>query len=175
MPMRWTPRVIGPSIAAPALALLAACAGGVPAAPSAEPPAESTPPVTTVAPTTATGRPAETRPWVALQVGDCLAEPPPTDPAVVLVTVVDCAAPHAAEVFDRVPVPVNAAIAEVADVECAAGFVGYTGVAVAASGYRLTYLIDSVQDRTGAVPEPSTVLCLLHPEDGSVVTGTARR
>ena len=56
-----------------------------------------------------------------------LAEPPPTDPAVVLVTVVDCSAPHQAETFLRASIPVDAAVTDVANERCAAGFTAYTG------------------------------------------------
>jgi hypothetical protein len=42
---------------------------------------------TTVAPTAQGPRPKK---WIDLQVGDCLADPPPTDPAVVDVSVIDC-------------------------------------------------------------------------------------
>ena len=41
--------------------------------------------------------------WVDLQAGDCLADPPPSDPSEVMVTVVDCAGPHLAETFLRAP------------------------------------------------------------------------
>lgn len=113
--------------------------------------------------------------WVDLGVGDCLAEPPPTDPSVVTVTVVDCSRPHAAEVFLRAAVPVNDAVADVADQRCAEGFSAYTGEPATAGRDTISYLIDSMQDRTGAVPEPSTVICLLAPADGQPVSGTARR
>lgn len=48
--------------------------------------------------------------WFDLDVGDCLAEPPPVDdPNVVAVAVVDCATPHRAEVYLRTPLAVNTA------------------------------------------------------------------
>ena len=112
--------------------------------------------------------------WVDLDIGDCLADPPPSDPAEVTVTVVDCAAAHAAEVYLRTRVAVNDAIAGVADRQCEAGLAPYTGAPVDGGGYAITYLIDSMQDRTGAIPEPSTVICLLQAADGQPVTGTAR-
>ena len=52
----------------------------------------ATPPV----PTTQAPRTAK---WTALQAGDCLADAPPTDPAVVTVTLVDCSTPHLAETY----------------------------------------------------------------------------
>ncbi|WP_109562086.1 hypothetical protein [Mycolicibacillus trivialis] len=174
----WRPQWSGVAIAVTALAVPTGCSPTPPADTAATTvSATATTPVTRAPapPPPPSVAPAETRPWVALQTGDCLADPPPADPAVVLVTVVDCAAPHAAEVFRRVPVPVNDAVTDVADVECAAGFTDYTGVAVGDSRYAMTYLIDSMQDRTGAVPEPSTVICLLHSRDGGPTTGTARR
>jgi hypothetical protein len=113
--------------------------------------------------------------WVELQVGDCLADPPPTDPGVVTVELVDCAGPHAAEVYSRVPLAVNTAIAEVADRDCAEGFVRYTGRPVEGSPFTVTYLIDSDQDRTSANPNPSAVICLLQgASGGQPLTGSAR-
>ncbi|AKK30371.1 hypothetical protein AB431_09105 [Mycobacterium sp. EPa45] len=113
--------------------------------------------------------------WVDLQPGDCLAEPPPSDPAVVLVSVVDCAGPHHAEAYLRAPIPVNAALDDVATRECAAGLAHYTGATPAAGTYTATYLIDSDQDRTADNPYPSTVICLLQAADAQVMSGSARR
>src|SRR5712675_2717528 len=77
-----------------ALILLAACdadagnSGPTPASPAstASAPATTT---TVAAPSTAQG--PRTEKWIDLQVGDCLADPPPSDPSVVTVSVVDCA------------------------------------------------------------------------------------
>ena len=102
-----------------------------------------------------------TEKWIDLEVGDCLAGPPPTDPSVVTVTIVDCATAHAAEVYLRAAVEVNAAIADVADRECVAGLSQYTGRVLAGSPFVVTYLIDSNQDRRAtwgsatADPRPS--------------------
>jgi hypothetical protein len=112
--------------------------------------------------------------WVDLQVGDCLADPPPTDPGVVTVTLVDCAEPHVAEVYSRVPLALNTALADVADRECAEGFAQYTGQSVDGSAFTLTYLIDSNQDRTSDNPNPSAVICLLEGANGPL-TASARR
>ena len=119
-------------------------------------------------------RPPRSEKWIALKVGDCLSDPPPSDPSIVIVMVVDCAAGHAAEVYARVPVAVNAAVADVADRECAAGFTGYIGQTVATSPFTITYLIDSNQDRTVDNPWPSTVICLLQGAGGGPLTGSAR-
>jgi hypothetical protein len=113
--------------------------------------------------------------WIELQVGECLADPPPTDPSVVTVSAVDCAVAHAAEVYLRVDVEVDAAIADVADRECDAGFTRYTGQSVAGSPFVVSYLIDSNQDRTSANPLPSTVICVLQSSNGGPLTGSARR
>jgi hypothetical protein len=43
-----------------------------------------------------------------------------------MVAVVDCAVPHAAEVYLRAPVVVDAAIADVANQQCAVGLSQYT-------------------------------------------------
>jgi hypothetical protein len=135
---------------------------------------------TTVITTTAVAAPPTTRnprseKWIDLQVGDCQAELPSNDPSVVTVTVVDCATTHAAEVYLRGPLAVNAAVADVANQECASGFSQYTGQAVDGSPFAVTYLIDSNQDRTADNPTPSTVICLLHAADGQPLTRSARR
>ena len=96
-----------------ALAALTGCAGQA-AAPA--PTTASTTSTAAARPTTSAAAPPpqpRTARWVDLAVGDCLAEPPPTDPAVVLVTVVDCSAPHQAETFLRASIPVDAAVTRV--------------------------------------------------------------
>jgi hypothetical protein len=144
-------------------------------------PAESTSQTsTTVTTTTAaavapTTRNPRSERWIDLQVGDCLAELPSDDPSVVTVTVVECATAHAAEVYLRGPLAVNAAVAEVANQECTSGFSQYTGHSVNGSPFAVTYLIDSNQDRTADNPTPSTVICLLHAADGQPLTRSARR
>ena len=163
-----------------ALALLTACDAGAgnSGAPSTSPAtstsaAAAVTSTTVAAPSTAQG--PRTKKWIELQVGDCLADPPPSDPSVVTVSVVDCAIPHSAEIYLRTDVEVNAAIADVADRECGAGFTQYTGQSVARSPFVVTYLIDSNQDRTSANPLPSTVICLLQESNGGPLTGSARR
>lgn len=164
-----------------ALALLAACDGH-----AGNPHATSTSPVSTTSaqaavtttPTVAAPSPAQgpkTEKWIELQVGDCLADPPPSDPSVVSVSVVDCAIAHAAEVYLRADVQVNAAIADVADRQCETGFARYTGRSVGGGPLAVTYLVDSNQDRTSANPLPSTVICLLQASNGGPLTGSARR
>ena len=113
--------------------------------------------------------------WIDLQAGDCLAELPPTDPAVVTVTVVDCATPHLAEAYLRAEVPVNAAVIDTANQQCEAGFTRYAGTPSAGSPYLVSYLIDSEQDRTSNNPYPSTVICLLQGARGQSLAGSARR
>ncbi len=131
--------------------------------------------------TTSVAAPATTtaKKWIDLDVGDCLADPPPTDPSVVTVTVVGCTATHMSEVFFRGALTVNSAIPEVAGRECDAQFPKYTGQAVDASGLDVTYLVDSNQDRTTidptAGPAPSTVICLLADANGRPLTAPARR
>jgi hypothetical protein len=131
-------------------------------------------PTTAVATQPATRNP-RTEKWIDLQVGDCLAELPPSDPSVVTVTIVDCATAHAAEVYLRGPLAVNTAIADVANGECTAGFPRYTGQSVDGSSLAVTYLIDSNQDRTSDNPAPSTVICLLHAANGQPLRESARR
>lgn len=116
----------------------------------------------------------DTHKWVDLQVGDCIAEVPAVDVGEVSVSIVDCATAHAAEVYLRAPVEVNAAVADVANGVCAAGVPHYTGRPVDGSPYSVTYLIDSGQDRTANNPLPSTVICLLQSASGQPLTASAR-
>lgn len=162
------------------IATLSAC--GVESPPSSRPPPSETSAMTSamaVAGPTAVAAPAttqgaEVQKWIDLEVGDCLAETPPVDLSVVTVTVVDCSTAHAAEVYRRAAVEVNAAITDVANRECAAGLVQYTGRPVDGGPFVVTYLIDSNQDRTSNNPTPSTVICLLQAADGQPLTGSAR-
>lgn len=128
---------------------------------------------------TATAAPAPSGPhtvkWIDLQAGQCVADLPPADLSRVTVTVVDCAAAHVAEVYLRAPVAVNAAVANVANQTCNAGLTPYTGQPVGGGPFSVTYLIDSNQDRTGANPTPSTVICLLQAANGQPLSGSARR
>jgi hypothetical protein len=154
-----------------ALTLLTACGANNTAPPSTSATATS-PPVTTTTTVAATAAQApQTKKWIDLQAGECLADPPPVDPGVVVVSVVDCAIPHAAEVYLRTDVQVNAAVADVADQRCSAGLTQYTG----GGPFAMSYLIDSNQDRTSANPMPSTVICLLQASNGGPLTGSARR
>jgi hypothetical protein len=152
-----------------ALIMLTACG-----AKGTTPATTSTASTRSVAETTATSVAAQgpqLKKWIDLQVGDCLADPPPVDPGVVMVSVVDCAIPHAAEVYLRTDVEVNAAVADVADRQCNAGLTQYSG----GGPFAMTYLIDSNQDRTSADPLPSTVICLLQASNGGPLTGSAHR
>nr|WP_234009879.1 septum formation family protein [Mycobacterium colombiense] len=116
---------------------------------------------------------AHTAKWIDLQTGQCVTDLPPADGSRVNVTVVDCATAHLAEVYLRAPMAVDSAIATVANRDCAAGLAPYTGVD--GGRFSITYLIDSNQDRTGANPTPSTVICLLQSANGQPLTGSARR
>ncbi len=128
---------------------------------------------------TATAAPAppgsRTVKWIDLQVGDCVTDLPPADMSRVTVTVVDCATAHLAEVYLRAPMAVDAAVANVANKDCNAGFAPYTGRSVDGSPFSITFLIDSNQDRTGANSTPSTVICLLQAANGQSLTGSAHR
>jgi hypothetical protein len=117
---------------------------------------------------------SRTEKWIDLKVGECVADLPPPDLSRVTVTVVDCGAAHLAEVYLRAPMAVDSAIATVANRDCTAGLAPYTGRPADANTYTITYLIDSNQDRTGADPTPSTVICLLQGANGQPLTGSAR-
>jgi hypothetical protein len=163
-----------------ALAVLPACGGATKSSGETTPSTLATTTTTTSAvaapPTTSATRTAK---WVDLDVGDCLADPPPSDPSVVTVALVDCATPHMAEVFFRGPLTVNAAIPEVANPACSAQFPKYTGQSVDARGLAVTFLVDSNQDRTTidptTGPAPSYVICLLQDANGRPLTASARR
>jgi len=130
----------------------------------------------TAAPTPAAPTmPARIEKWIDLKAGDCLAGLPSTDPAVVTVTVVDCATPHLAEVYLRAAIPVDAAVTGTTDQQCQAGVTQYTGVPLTGSPYTLFYLIDSEQDRTSNNPLPSTVICLLQGAQGQSFSTSAHR
>ena len=158
-----------------ALTLVSCGSDGQTAAPTS---ADGTSTTTSSSTTIAPAPPATERPraknWFDLDVGDCLVDLPQVDVGEVTVGIVDCTGPHAAEVFLRAPVEVNAAIADVADRQCAAGVAEYTG-RPAGEAFTVTYLIDSNQDRTSANPLPSTVICLLQAGDGRQLTESARR
>ena len=158
-----------------ALALLTACGGAGSSEAKSTSPGPDAVITTTTVPVPHTAQSARTQKWIDLQVGDCIADPPPSDPSVVTVAVVDCAIAHAAEVYLRADEEVNAAIADVADRECDAGFRRYTGQSAAGGPFVVTYLVDSNQDRTSANPLPSTVICLLQAPSGGPLTGSARR
>lgn len=159
-----------------AVAMVPACGGnaGTIATTSTSPaPATTT---TTVAAPSPTPAPRTDR-WVALAVGDCIADVPQVELGEIEVTIVDCATPHKAEVFSRAAVSVNAAVDDVAAQACGAALPGYAGDG---GTFAVTYLIDSNQDRTTIDPSdqyvPSTVICLLQEANGDgSLTGSARR
>jgi hypothetical protein len=172
MRMRSLPTVCGLT----AISLLGGCAArGVHASPtSTAPPQPAVNAITTIAPPPAT-QGSRTVKWIDLQAGDCMADLPPADLSRVTVTVVGCATAHLAEVYLRAPMAVDTAVANVANRDCAAGFARYTGHSVDGSPFSITYLIDSNQDRTGANPTPSTLICLLQAANGQSLTGSAHR
>jgi hypothetical protein len=179
MPIGCRRRWWGLSVWLTALALLTACTSNGHSAQTSTS-RTSTSVATAVSTTTAVAAlPAtqgpRTEKWIDLRVGDCLADPPPTDPSALYVSLVDCATPHQAEVYSRVPVAVNAAIANVANQACAATFSQYTGRSLDGSAFTNTYLIDSNQDRTAGNPTPSTVICLLQAANGQPLTVAAHR
>ena len=158
-------------------ALLSACASGGGASDASPttraPSATTTTTVSTAPPAIPTARAVN---WFDLDVGDCLADPPPVDdPNVITVAVVDCSTPHLAEVYLRAPLAVNTAIADVANGKCGEGFTAYTGEPVGSGTFTITYLIDSNQNRTSSNPDPSTVICLLQAAGGGPLTVPARR
>jgi hypothetical protein len=106
---------------------------------------------------------------------ECVTDLPPADLSRVTVTVVDCATAHLAEVYLRAPMAVDTAISTVANRDCAAGLAPYTGQSFDSGKFSISYLIDSNQDRTGATPNPSTLICLLQSANGQSLTGSAHR
>lgn len=161
----------GIAVTVAAVASLAGCSGKRAVDAQSDAPEPVSASTTAPAPTAPSPR---TETWTALQAGQCLADAPPTDPAVVTVTLVDCSQPHLAEVYLRADIPVNEALSDVAGSQCDTGFTAYTGMAVAGSGFTTTYLIDSDQDRTDNNPYPSTVICLLQGASGQSLTGSAK-
>lgn len=118
----------------------------------------------------------ETERWIDLDVGQCLAEVPHVDLGEVTVTIVDCATPHNAEVYFRGPMWVDTTVPDVANRNCGTAFPDYTGRPIDGSGYTMTYLVDSDQDRTSDNPSaPGTLICLAEGANGQPLTGSARR
>jgi hypothetical protein len=118
---------------------------------------------------------SHTEKWINLQVGDCVADLPPADLSRVTITVVDCATAHLAEVYLRAPMAVDTAVFTFANRDCTAAFAPYTGKSLDGSGFSINYLIDSNQDRTGADPTPSTLICLLQSATGQPLASSAHR
>lgn len=165
--------IAGIAVCLTAVPSLVGCSGGEAADGTSAAVSSATVPASPTAPAPTTLSP-RTEKWTALQAGQCLADAPPTDPATVTVTLVDCTQPHLAEVYLRADIPVNEALSDIAGSQCDAGFTAYTGKPVAGSGYTTTYLIDSDQDRTDNNPYPSTVICLLQDAQGRSLTGSAK-
>jgi hypothetical protein len=156
-----------------ALALLPSCGSTDSAEPSTATSAAPASTGTTVAAPATTQGP-RTKNWFDLKIGDCVTEIPAIETGVVTTTVVDCTAPHQAEVYLLAPLAVNTAVAEVANEKCVEGFVAYTGQSFNASPLLVSYLIDSNQDRTSDNPTPSTAICLLQAKNGEPLTESAR-
>ena len=158
------------------LSALSACGGGQTSLPG------TTTPVIAAAPSSGpfpqNPQFPRTQKWIDLDVGQCLGELPQIDLGAVDVTLVDCATPHQAEVYYRAAMWVNTTVADVAEKDCEAAFPGYTGRAVAGSGYAVTYLVDAGQDRTtnspATAPAPGTAICLLTDANGRPLTASAR-
>ena len=137
-----------------ALMLISGCTSTATAPTSETPttPASSTTPQTPSATPTATPT-ARTANWFDLDVGECLADPPPTDPNVVAVAVVECRkTPHRAEVYQRAPLAVNTAVVDVATRKCDNGFTAYTGEPVGSGRFTVTYLTDYQPEPDGVQP-----------------------
>jgi hypothetical protein len=138
-----------------AIWLLAGCAPhGGQASPATPAPTSAPAKAATLAPAPLS---SHTEKWIDLQVGECVTDLPPADLSRVTITVVDCATAHLAEVYLRAPIT------------------PYTGKTIDGSTFLITYLIDSNQDRTGALPNPSTLICLLQGANGQQLTGSAHR
>ena len=160
---------VGVAVAVAASGTLAGCGR-----PAATPAAAPSPAASTSASAQPLPAPSpRTVKWIDLKPGDCLAELPPTDPAVVTVTAVDCTTPHLAEAYLRANIPVDSALSGTANAQCGPGLTQYTGTAT--PSYAITYLIDSDQDRTSNNPYPSTVICLLQDARGQSLSGSAKR
>ena len=176
MRVQWARSVAGFAFVVTATACLAGCMGKQTQTVTTSTTPPATPPGTTLATApTAPTMSARIEKWIDLQAGDCLAGLPSTDPAVVTVTVVDCATPHLAEVYLRGAIPVEAAVTGTTDQQCQAGVTQYTGAPLTGSPYTIFYLIDSEQDRTSNNPLPSTVICLLQGAQGQSFSTSAHR
>ena len=156
-----------------ALAFLPSCGANTPTSSETSTSTSGASTISTAAPATTQG--PLTKNWFDLEVGDCLTEIPAIDLGVVTATLVDCAAPHQAEVYLLAPLAVNTAISQVASEKCAKGLVDYTGRPFNGGPFTVTYVIDSNQDRTANNPTPSTAICFLQAAKGGLLTASARR
>lgn len=159
-----------------ALVLLSSCGYGTSGDSGGPASSTSTTAATTSTTSAAVAAPsiAQTKNWFDLAVGDCLTEIPAIEVGAVTTTVVDCATPHQAEVYLLAPLAVDTAIDKIAGQKCAEGFVNYTGQGVNDSPLRVSYLIDSNQNRTANNPTPSTAICFLQNANGEPLTKSAR-
>lgn len=159
-----------------ALVLLSSCASGGSGKSNGSGEAAGSTSTSTPSTTAAVAAPSitQTKNWFDLAVGDCLTEIPAIEVGAVTTTVVDCRTPHKAEVYLLAPLMVDTAIDQIAGEKCAEGFVNYTGQPVNGSPLRVSYLIDSNQDRTANNPTPSTAICFLQAANGEPLTKSAR-
>jgi hypothetical protein len=150
-------------------------------------PAATAPPSTAGSTTTtkaagATGGTGGTVRWENLDAGQCVASWSGGG-NITTVQVVDCTAPHAAEVFWTGPVDTAGGALRGADAaaegRCRAAFPDYTDADPDGGPFRISWL-------TAAPPKPgespglpgrsrSLMVCVLVPADGSPTSGSARR
>lgn len=154
--------------------------------PTTQPPTTTpvTEAATTMPPTTVTADPPATEPvaqpagaitrqWHTLMAGQCLAELPTG--TFVTTQTVECAGPHAAEVFfaGRAD-PLRPSTAEE---RCLNGFASYTGSAIEGSGYDITWIESEPDPQAGGGPQigdfhADLVVCLLFNPAGAPLTGS---
>ena len=141
------------------------------AAPTTAAPTTVTEPPTTVATTVAAPAGPITRQWHDLMSAHCLPVLPTG--SFVSVETVDCATPHAAEVFfaGRAD-PLRPTVAEE---RCLNAFPGYTGIPFDGSGYEITW-IESEPNPSGEIQlgdfNADVVVCLLSDATGNPLTGS---
>ena len=114
------------------------------------------------------------RPVAELQVGQCFDFSGETT-EISSVEVVECAGPHAAEVYEMFDVDLDAfdatAIAAAADERCLAAFEGYVGYPYSAANFYYRALTPSAEGWTNGA---RTVRCLVVPHEGTL-TGSVKK
>jgi hypothetical protein len=124
--------------------------------------------------TTAGGSGGETQDVFALGVGDCATDDTSLEGEVQEVTIIDCAEPHASEVYHSYTMtedslPDEAGIQTIVEEQCLPAFESFVGVDYYSSIYDVTFLSPTADSWEAGDRE---LLCLIVDPSGAQVTGS---